>query len=343
MRGSANDAYWHGVFGGIYLPHLRSAVQKELILAETLCDRNLPRKKPDYNDDERIVVLENKSLRCEISPEMGGSVTALDLRQAGINLTDSMTRQSEAYHQRLREASSPGSADHSSIHDRLEFKEPNLAEKLVLDDHPRLCFLDRFLKPDFTLEDLKFNRPVEVGDFVKGNYEIVKIKKNILVLQRKGNVNGTQFLLYKSFLLKPEEMELNVKYLVQRDINVLKDFHFAPEIHINLLAPRSDDRYLLKDNEPFAKNNLGSQGELADCKTLSLVDDYQGIRVDLRAYPQPRWLWYPVETVSLSEAGVESVYQGSAIHPVWKIGALKKEPPQIIMAIRKRPNWKPVV
>ncbi len=31
LRAQCNDAYWHGVFGGIYLPHLRHAVYRELI------------------------------------------------------------------------------------------------------------------------------------------------------------------------------------------------------------------------------------------------------------------------------------------------------------------------
>jgi len=31
LRGQANDAYWHGVFGGVYLPHLRRAVWENLL------------------------------------------------------------------------------------------------------------------------------------------------------------------------------------------------------------------------------------------------------------------------------------------------------------------------
>ncbi|HBE44868.1 MAG TPA: hypothetical protein DDW17_05280, partial [Deltaproteobacteria bacterium] len=29
-----NDSYWHGVFGGLYLPHLRASVYNNLIEAE---------------------------------------------------------------------------------------------------------------------------------------------------------------------------------------------------------------------------------------------------------------------------------------------------------------------
>src|SRR5438309_7070373 len=33
-RAQCNDAYWHGVFGGLYLPHLREAIWRELARAE---------------------------------------------------------------------------------------------------------------------------------------------------------------------------------------------------------------------------------------------------------------------------------------------------------------------
>jgi hypothetical protein len=34
-RGQVNCPYWHGAFGGLYLPHLRQAVYRHLIRAET--------------------------------------------------------------------------------------------------------------------------------------------------------------------------------------------------------------------------------------------------------------------------------------------------------------------
>ena len=38
LRAQCNDAYWHGVFGGVYAPHLRTALWRELVRAETLLD-----------------------------------------------------------------------------------------------------------------------------------------------------------------------------------------------------------------------------------------------------------------------------------------------------------------
>src|SRR5665213_2258148 len=38
LRAQCNDAYWHGIFGGLYAPHLRTALWRELVRAETIAD-----------------------------------------------------------------------------------------------------------------------------------------------------------------------------------------------------------------------------------------------------------------------------------------------------------------
>ena len=59
-RGQCNCGYWHGAFGGIYLPHLRNAVYRSLIAADNLLDRATGRPETwvdatadDFNFDAR--------------------------------------------------------------------------------------------------------------------------------------------------------------------------------------------------------------------------------------------------------------------------------------------------
>ena len=40
-KAQANDTYWHGLFGGIYIGHVRSAIYHHLIKAENAADRLL--------------------------------------------------------------------------------------------------------------------------------------------------------------------------------------------------------------------------------------------------------------------------------------------------------------
>jgi hypothetical protein len=42
-RAQANDAYWHGLFGGLYLPHLRREVWRNLVALEAALDAVAPR------------------------------------------------------------------------------------------------------------------------------------------------------------------------------------------------------------------------------------------------------------------------------------------------------------
>lgn len=316
MRGQSNDAYWHGVFGGIYIPHLRYAVESQLMKAEYLCERA-----GFGHSDEPTEELElnNRFLRIIVEPSLGGGISALDVKPAGLNLAGALSRRREAYHTRLEEASSGDDCDHRTIHDRLEVKEKDLKEKLAFDQHQRLCFIDRFLKPGFSIEELEFNRGMETGDFLNGVYTVSQRSAGEIVLARTGEAAGREVSLRKRYTLSKQEMRLDIDYQLRGDLAGLKGAYFAPELNINLMAPDAPDRYFLLDGKPFKDNNLGSRGDHTGPKAISLVDEYLKVRVDIEAYPAPRWVWHPVETISLSEGGVERVYQGSAALAVWKL------------------------
>ena len=326
MRGQSNDAYWHGVFGGIYLPHLRFAVENNLINAENLCG------KIHLKDDEDVYVLENAALRLQINPEVGGGIEALDVKTTGINLVNTMTRQWEAYHSRILEASMSNNGGHSSIHDRLEYKEENLMEKLVIDDHLRLSFLDRFIKKDFSLDDLQFNRNIERGDFLDTPYQAA-VSANKITLSRTGSVCGKKLSIEKTIRLLKSETAFSVTYKLDCEDGSVKDKAFAPEININLMAPDAPDRYFIMEGNRFEGNNLGSRGDYSGRRCLSLVDEYLKIMVTLEAVPYPRWVWHPLETISLSEGGVERIYQGSAIYPIWNGVDIAGKSPKIKLSV----------
>ncbi len=69
-RAQCNDAYWHGVFGGLYLPHLRHALYENLIRAEALYDQEIHQEKKwidlerlDFNGDgDEEVILKNPEI-----------------------------------------------------------------------------------------------------------------------------------------------------------------------------------------------------------------------------------------------------------------------------------------
>src|SRR6202453_859055 len=105
-RGQCNCPYWHGTFGGLYLPHLRNAIYRGLIAAHNALDDAEKRTGPrvlieagDFNLDARQEVrLENDRLIAWVRPARGGHIYELDVRENATNLLATLDRRPEAYH-----------------------------------------------------------------------------------------------------------------------------------------------------------------------------------------------------------------------------------------------------
>jgi alpha-amylase len=110
-RSQCNDVFWHGIFGGLYLPHLRHAAYLHLIRSESLADQLIHREKSwvecqladlDADGQEDLMVT-TANLALFFDLLHGGSLVELDCRLKAINLTNIMTRRPEAYHSKVRE------------------------------------------------------------------------------------------------------------------------------------------------------------------------------------------------------------------------------------------------
>ena len=119
--------------------------------------------------------------------------------------------------------------------------------------------------------------------------------------------------------LFPGERRLEVSYrLASRAASPL-DFYFGVEWIINLLAGRAPDRYVRVDGVPPEDPALAAKATHVGAVLVSLIDEWMKERVDLRAPGAAGWVRAPIETVSLSESGVERVFQGTALMPYWKV------------------------
>ncbi len=154
-RAQCNDAYWHGVFGGLYLPHLREAVWRNLAQAEACLrtGQGLAWEVLDLDGDGHDEIWVHSD-RCSVvvSPWRGGAVEELTLFGAGINYADVLTRRLEAYHVTALEQRD-GAADAGgtpSIHDLEE--GIRLTERPPVDAEERALFVDRVLPADLTAD-----------------------------------------------------------------------------------------------------------------------------------------------------------------------------------------------
>ncbi|HEX9582663.1 MAG TPA: alpha-amylase/4-alpha-glucanotransferase domain-containing protein [Gemmatimonadales bacterium] len=150
-RAQCNDAYWHGVFGGLYLPHLRAALWRELAHAERVLRVGEPLAVEvlDFESDgHHELWIHSDRFSALVSPRRGGAIEVYTVFAAGVNYADVLTRRREAYHQTTPAAAHAdgGHGTAPSIHD-LE-KGLAMAELPPFDRDLRALFVDRVLAPD---------------------------------------------------------------------------------------------------------------------------------------------------------------------------------------------------
>lgn len=332
-RGQCNCSYWHGAFGGIYLPHLRNAVFEHLIAADNLLDQAEGRgwqtnqqpwvelEAEDFNLDGRPEIrLANNRLTAFVTPVEGGQIYELDVKSICHNLLATLTRRPEAYHRKVLQGPSSSDGDVASIHDQVVFKQEGLDQRLGYDTWQRRSLVDHFYAADTQPSDVVMGHAQEQGDFVHGPYE-AKLRRSAgrvqLQLVREGNLSGHSLRITKGITLNAAEAVLEVAYLLE-DVPSDGNFYFAPELNFAGLPAGADDRYFC-DSEGKPLGQLGQQLDLQASTHLGLVDQWLGIDVGL-SFDRPTDIWtYPVETVSQSEGGFELVHQSVAVVPHWQL------------------------
>jgi alpha-amylase len=330
-RGQCNCSYWHGAFGGAYLPHLRNAVYQRLIAADNLLDQYEGRSwqpdqqawveaaSGDYNLDGRPEVrLASNRLLALVAPHEGGQLYELDVKTICHNLLATLARRQEAYHRAVLRGPSADGDNVASIHERVVFKQEGLDQRLGYDRWLRHSLVDHFFAAEVDLAEVSAGRAEEQGDFIHTPYE-TRIRRNDgrvqVQLSREGSVLGRKLKLTKGLTLNAGESTLEIAYLLE---NVPADIalHLAPEFNFAGLPAGADDRYF-SGGQGQRLGQLGHQLDLSGMTHLSLTDEWLGIAVSLK-FDQPAAIWtYPVETVSQSEGGFELVHQSVAVLPHW--------------------------
>lgn len=327
-RGQCNCGYWHGAFGGLYLPHLRNAIYRHLIAADNLLDQAAGRtdtwveaEAGDFNlDGRQEVELANERLVALLAPAQGGQLYELDVRAIRHNLLATMARRPEAYHRKVQAGPTQGDPQCASIHDRVVFKQPGLESRLQYDRHPRKSLMDHFYDDTAALDQVASGSAQERGDFLTGRFD-TRIRRNPdriqIQMTRQGNAWGCPFRLTKGLTLNAGSDTLEIAYLLE-DLPRDRWLHFAVEMNFAGLPAGADDRYF-HNGESDRLGQLGARLDLHEVEALGLTDEWLGIDCGL-SLSRPSHVWtFPIETVSQSEGGFELVHQSVAVLPHWYI------------------------
>src|SRR5437016_7869399 len=250
-KAQANDTYWHGLFGGIYMGHVRSAIYHHLIKAENAADlaQYGPKHWQRYEftdfdrDSQNELIVESNQQNLYIDPQRGGALFEWDLRRSMHNVLSVMSRHEEGYHRTLREyeqerrkrealaaqqsadkSSRVGSAQPVSPHTSVRTKEPDLDRYLIVDRYRRNSLVDHFLPPATTLSDFAQLDFEEMGNFIELPYEtsIQQDSNGIRVtlsrdghVRRPGALGPLQVFLSKTLFVPVGEEKLVVAYSIE--------------------------------------------------------------------------------------------------------------------------------
>ena len=346
-RGQSNDAYWHGLFGGIYLPDLRLAVLSELIAAEDIADEgSVDGGTADYDldgIDELLLSGPGQSLMIDVAE--GAGVGAWDLLASRLAIASVLRRRPEAYHESLRRAAAAaarvvvaGAAAPSSPHDAVTVKESGLERLLVYDRHERRGGLVHLIDPAEERRlgpaELAEEAFVDAGDFSDSPFGVVAGHDGGATVHRDGSVAAVgsrrPVSVTKRFELGGTRLAPSLEVAVEVAIPGLEPLEVELDLewgfcmlggggnpHAWYQAPGGD------------RTPHDGSGDLAGAQSVAFGNDHLGVRVDAVLEPPARVTWHPIETVSNSEAGFERIYQGSALHLRWPLTVVPGAPARV--------------
>jgi 4-alpha-glucanotransferase len=330
FAGQSNDCYWHGLFGGVYLPDLRVAALGRLIGAEDLAlggpgaavESGILLDLDLDGSDEALLVNDGQIVAVKL--DEGAGIGRWDLRAARHPLAAVMRRRPEAYHQQLRDhpagdaglatddATEMGGSAPSrpaSIHDIVAAKQEGLADLLQYDTYERRSGLVRVLPPTTTAAEVADGRATDLVAALDGAWTLASIDPNqVTAAFAAGPVRLVKTIRISGGRQDPRlAVEVSVENRSDSPFEALLGLEFA----VMLLGG---------GHNPAAWHEVDGKriphDEFAAARAVDLLisgNDQLGIRLETLIQPVADAWISPIRTVSNSEGGFELVYQGSCV------------------------------
>ncbi len=297
-KSQCNDVFWHGIFGGIYLPNLRDNFWRFLLSAQREVNEEGTFLKDLNFDGYEEGVLSSGELFAVVFPKEGGSLFELSLLKEAFNYQNVLSRHREGYHYLFKNEESEGKGEGIlTIHERLPSLSKEELRRLSFDWHLRGSFVSHFT---YSIDGETFRREEfrEVSDFVNQPFNIELFGRGIRLFRSGGIYMDSKYesFLEKTYSLNGKTLSFSEKF---------KTDYPLPLIHI------------LEFNFHFLNPN-GFEFKLGESELRIL--DYGLERELLIQTSLPfELLSYPIETVSQSERGVDFTVQGHCFGLCFKV------------------------
>ena len=117
---------------------------------------------------------------------------------------------------------------------------------------------------------------------------------------------------------------LAIDYMLRNEEQEPIPIMFGVEFNVGLQDGKAPNRYYYLDTGSMDDATLSSMGQLCDSSALGLRDEWLGVDIRIET-TRAATLWrFPLEVVSLSEAGFERIFQSSVVIPFWHVTLAKE-------------------
>ncbi|HZV54641.1 MAG TPA: alpha-amylase/4-alpha-glucanotransferase domain-containing protein [Rhodocyclaceae bacterium] len=311
-RAQANDAYWHGLFGGLYLPHLRRAIWHNLLALEANLDGVAPPLTIERHDldcdghDE--VFLRGGGLLAVVRADGDAALVEFSSHPLAHNFGDTLRRHDEGYHDKLHVAHGD-QAQHDGIasaHDRVAFRHEISPADAEPDARPRGMFIDCWYPAEGAPRPVNGYVETEAGDFSAP--------------LGAGTIS-------KAYTMDGER--LVVRYRSNGAVGRI-------EIRLNIAMPSCDGylgRYLLENGD--VPCGFGDRLQLSGMRRLTLDDGVLGGSIRVALDQALAMTARAHRTVSQSEAGFEKIMQAADVAFSWPLDGTPRE---LAITLEARPH-----
>jgi hypothetical protein len=305
-KAQTNDALWHGVFGGLYLPNLRDNAYRYLIEGENVrygkksilvSDQN----ELDGHDKVKAVTAEHIF---RFDGAHGGQLVEFDSRKACFNWQNTLTRRKEAYHQRLledqpEEEVSAVEDGIDTIHHAAIEVDDTLRDAIIYDWYLKNSFIDHISDENFNSDNFRYCNFREYGDFCNQPFDVF-LKKKKVTFSRDGGLyfpEKVQAHLQKSYISKNSgfdfEIALSTEATGRFNYVLEHNFHFA------------DYDTIMVNSEALTEN-----GKIEQVSVLDIYDGQLKQKINIVLDHPCDIYYFQLKTLSQSEHGFDLSVQG---------------------------------